>query len=160
MDTVRWGIVGPGRIADKVVRDLPLVEGATAVAVASRSAERAAAFASRHDIPRTHDSYRAIVDDPDVDVLYVATPHPQHRAVALAAIRAGKALLVEKTFTATTPGAQEVVDLARERGVFVMEAVWTRFQPAIVALRGLVADGAIGQVRSVQADLGVAKEYD
>ena len=79
MDTVRWGIVGPGRIADKVVRDLPLVEGATAVAVASRSAERAAAFASRHDIPRTHDSYRAIVDDPDVDVLYIATPHPQHR---------------------------------------------------------------------------------
>ena len=68
MDTVRWGIVGPGRIADKVVRDLPLVEGATAVAVASRSADRAAAFASRHDIPRTHDSYRAIVDDPDVDV--------------------------------------------------------------------------------------------
>ena len=148
MDTVRWGIVGPGRIADKVVRDLPLVEGATAVAVASRSADRAAAFASRHDIPRTHDSYRAIVDDPDVDVLYIATPHPQHRAVALAALRAGKAVLVEKAFTVTPEATREIAAVAPETGVFAMEAMWTRFQPAIVRLRELIADGAVGEVRS------------
>jgi predicted dehydrogenase len=80
--------------------------------------------------------------------------------LALAALRAGKALLVEKAFTATTAGAAEVVDLARGTGVFVMEAMWTRFLPAVVALRELVADGAIGEVRSVQADLGVAREYD
>ena len=155
MDTVRWGVVGPGRIADKVVRDLPLVDGATAVAVASRSAERAAAFAARHDIPRTHDSYRAIVDDPDVDVLYIATPHPQHRAVALAALRAGKAVLVEKAFTVTPKATREIVAVAQETGVFAMEAMWTRFQPAVVRLRELLAGGAVGEVRAVQVDLGV-----
>jgi predicted dehydrogenase len=101
-----------------------------------------------------------MVADPDVDVLYLATPHPQHHAIALAALQAGKALLVEKSFTATTAGAHEVVDLARSTGLFVMEAMWTRFQPAIVAARELIADGAIGELRSVQADLGVAREYD
>ncbi|MGZ8751020.1 MAG: Gfo/Idh/MocA family protein, partial [Pseudonocardia sp.] len=160
MDTVGWGVVGPGRIADKVVRDLPLVDGATAVAVASRSAERAAAFAARHDIPRTHDSYRAIVDDPDVDVLYIATPHPQHRAVALAALRAGKAVLVEKAFTVTPEATREIAARAEETGVFAMEAMWTRFQPAIARMRELVAEGAVGQVRSVQVDLGVRNPLD
>jgi predicted dehydrogenase len=157
---IRWGIVGPGRIADKVVQDFAVVDGARPVAVASRSLDRAQAFADRHGIDRAHGSYADIVADPDVDVLYVATPHPQHHALAVAALRAGKALLVEKAFTATTAGAVEVVDLARETGVFVMEAMWTRFQPAVVAMRELIADGAIGEVRSVQADLGVSREYD
>jgi predicted dehydrogenase len=160
MDTVRWGVVGPGRIADKVVRDLPLVEGAVGAAVASRSAERAAAFAARHDIPRTHGSYRAIVDDPEVDVLYIATPHPQHRAVALAALRAGKAVLVEKAFTVTPEATREIAALAAETGVFAMEAMWTRFQPAIVRMRELIADGAVGRVRSMQVDLGVRNPLD
>ena len=159
-EEIRWGVVGPGRIAASVLPDFAEVDGARVVAVASRSADRARAFADRHGIERAHGSYAEIVEDPDVDVLYVATPHPQHHAVALAALRAGKALLVEKSFTATLPGAQEVVDLARRTGVFVMEAMWTRFQPAVVALRELVADGAIGEVRSVQADLGVTRAYD
>jgi predicted dehydrogenase len=157
---IRWGIVGPGRIAESLVNDFAVVDGARPVAVASRSLDRAQAFAERHGIDRAHGSYAAILADPDVDVLYVATPHPRHHPLALAALRAGKALLVEKSFTATTAGAFEVVDLARETGVFVMEAMWTRFQPAVVALRELVADGAIGEVRSVQADLGVTREYD
>ena len=140
--------------------DFTHVEGAKPVAVASRSADRAEAFAHQHGLERAYGSYAEILADPDVDVLYVATPHSQHHAVALAAIDAGKALLVEKAFTATTAGAHEVVDLARGTGVFVMEAMWTRFQPAVVALRELVADGAIGEVRSVQADLGVSREYD
>ncbi|WP_347059282.1 Gfo/Idh/MocA family oxidoreductase [Blastococcus sp. HT6-30] len=157
---IRWGVIGPGRIAENVMHDFAHVPGARAVAVASRSPERADAFASRHGLDRAHGSYAAIIADPDVDVLYLATPHPQHHALALAALRAGKALLVEKSFTATTAGAHEVVDLARETGVFAMEAMWTRFQPAVVAVRELIADGAIGEVRSVQADLGVAREYD
>jgi predicted dehydrogenase len=157
---IRWGVVGPGRIAEKVVEDFAVVDGARAVAVASRSLARAEDFAGRHGLDRAYGSYAEIVADPDVDVLYIATPHPQHHAIALAALRAGKALLVEKAFTATTAGATDVIDLARETGVFVMEAMWTRFQPAVVALRELVADGAIGEVRSVQADLGVAREYD
>ena len=119
---IRWGIVGPGRIAENVVRDFPHVDGARVVAVASRSAERARDFADRHGVPTAHGSYADVLADPDVDVLYIATPHPQHHAVCLGAIRAGKALLVEKSFTATVAGATEVVDAARASGVFVMEA--------------------------------------
>jgi predicted dehydrogenase len=159
-EEIRWGVVGPGRIAELLVRDFAIVEGARAVAVASRSQARAEEFAGRHGIERAHGSYAAILADPDVDVLYLATPHAQHHAIALGALRAGKALLVEKAFTATLAGAQEIVDVARETGVFVMEAMWTRFQPAIVRLRELIADGAIGEVRSVQADLGVIREYE
>jgi predicted dehydrogenase len=159
-EEIRWGIVGPGRIAEKVVQDFAVVDGARAVAVASRSADRAQDFADRHGIERAHGSYAGILADPDVDVLYVATPHPQHAAIALAGLRAGKALLVEKAFTATVAGAREVVELSRETGVFVMEAMWTRFQPAVVRLRELIADGAIGEVRSVQADLGVQRDFD
>ena len=157
---IRWGVVGPGRIAEKVVQDVVHVEGARVVAVASRSFDRAEDFARRHGVERAYGSYTEVLADPDVDVLYVATPHPQHAPIALAALRAGKALLVEKAFTATLPAAQEVVDLARSSGTFVMEAMWTRFQPAVVAMRELIADGAIGEVRSVQAALGVARSFD
>jgi len=158
--TVRWGIVGPGRIARKVAADFAHVPDAQIVAVASRSAERAAAFAADFDVPTVHDSYPAILADPQVDALYIATPHPQHRAIALAGIRAGKALLVEKAFTVTPEATGEIVDLATERGVFVMEAMWTRFQPAIVRLRELLADGAIGEVTAVQAELGAQQPTD
>ena len=108
--TVRWGVVGPGRIASKVVGDVPLVPNAEFVAVASRSAERAQAFATAHGIARAYDSYQAILDDDGVDVLYIATTHPQHRAIALAALRAGKAVLVEKAFTVTPEATREIVE--------------------------------------------------
>jgi predicted dehydrogenase len=157
---IRWGIVGPGRIAENLVKDFDVVDGARVVAVASRSLDRAEAFARRHGVDRAYGSYAEIMADPDVDVLYLATPHPQHHPLALAALDAGKALLVEKAFTATTAGAGEVIERARAAELFVMEAMWTRFQPAVVALRELVAEGAIGEVRSVQADLGVTREYD
>lgn len=130
------------------------------MAVASRSHDRARAFANQHGVDRAYGSYGQLIADPDVDALYIATPHPQHHAIALAAIEAGKALLVEKTFTATVAGAQEVITAARARQVFVMEAMWTRFQPAIIAARELVDSGAIGEVRLVQADLGVDRPYD
>jgi predicted dehydrogenase len=159
--TVRWGVVGPGRIAGRVVGDLPLVPGAELAAVASRtSTERAVAFAREHGGARAYGSYEEIIADPDVDVLYIATPHPQHRAVALAGLAAGKALLVEKAFTVTPEATQEIVDAAAKAGVFVMEAMWTRFQPAIVRMRELIADGAIGEVTAVQVDLGVAASTD
>src|ERR1700754_1067903 len=160
---VRWGIVGPGRIAEKVAQDIAHVDGARLAAVGSRSVDRAQAFADRHgpdgtaasvgtgDPVRAHGSYRELIDDPDVDVLYLATPHSQHTAIAVAALGAGKAVLVEKTFTSTLAGAWRVVDTARTQGVFAMEAMWTRFQPAIVRMRELIADGAIGDVHAVQA---------
>ena len=157
---VRWGIIGPGRIASQVINDFPYVAGAEALAVASRSIERAQAFATDHGLARAYGSYAEIMSDQDVDAVYIATPHPQHYAIALAAIAAGKAALVEKTFTATVAGAEEIITAARHQRVFVMEAMWTRFQPAIVTARSLIDDGAIGEVRQVQADLGVDRPYD
>jgi predicted dehydrogenase len=165
--TVRWGVAGPGPVADKVLRDLAHVPNAVLTAVGSRSAERAEAFAAAHAasaghgrVPTAHGSYRALLGDPDVDVVYVATPHPHHRALALAALAAGKAVLVEKSFTVTPAATREVVAAARAVGRFAMEAMWTRFCPAVVRLRELVADGAIGEVRTVTADLGVRHPVD
>jgi predicted dehydrogenase len=165
--TVRWGVAGPGPIAGKVMRDLVHVPGAVLTAVGSRSAERAAAFAAAQaaaaghgHVPRAHGSYRALLEDPDVDVVYVATPHPHHRALALAALAAGKAILVEKSFTVTPAATREVVAAAGAAGRFAMEAMWTRFCPAVGRLRELVADGAIGEVRAVTADLGVRHPVD
>jgi predicted dehydrogenase len=160
MDTVRWGIAGPGRIADAVARDFPLVSGAELLAVGSRSADRARAFASRHGIPRPYGSYRALLADPEVDVVYISTPHPQHEAIAVAAIEAGKAVLLEKTFTATVAGAERVIAAARQHGTFAMEAMWTRFQPAMQQVRRWLDEGRIGTVRSVEADLGVVPRFD
>ena len=157
---VRWGIIGPGRIASQVINDFPYVAGAEALAVASRSIDRAQAFATDHGLARAYGSYAEIMSDQDVDAVYIATPHPQHYAIALAAVAAGKAALVEKTFTATVAGAEEIITAARHQRVFVMEAMWTRFQPAIVTARSLIDDGAIGEVRQVQADLGVDRPYD
>ncbi|MFP5019352.1 Gfo/Idh/MocA family protein [Pseudonocardia phyllosphaerae] len=153
--TVKWGIIGPGRIADNVAPDFAHVPDAELVAVASRSTDRATAFADKHGIGRVHTGYQAILDDPEVDVVYIATPHPQHRGQALAALRAGKAVMVEKAFTVSSVATREIAAVARDRGVFAMEAMWTRFFPAIVRMRELIAEGAIGEVRSVQADLGV-----
>src|SRR5690349_8756699 len=146
-DDIRWGIVGPGRIAAKVVEDFRHVPGARAVAVASRSQDRAATFAERHGIERAYGSYAEIIADDAVDVLYIATPHPQHHRIAVGALEGGKAVLVEKTFTATVAGAEDIAATSRRTGVFAMEAMWTRFQPAIVAMTDLIADGAIGEVR-------------
>ena len=158
--SIRWGIAGPGRIADALAGDFALVPGATLTAVGSRSIERAEAFAQRHGAARAHGSYAELITDPEVDVIYVATPHPQHHPIAVAALRAGKGVLVEKAFTATVAGAQDIVTTAHATGGFAMEAMWTRFQPAIVRLRELIADGAVGTVLSVQADLGVVREFD
>jgi predicted dehydrogenase len=158
--SIRWAIIGPGRIASNLAPDFAYVPGAELVAVGSRSATRAEAFAAAHGIQRWFASYHELLADPEVDAVYIATPHPQHAAIALAAIGAGKAVLIEKAFTATVAGAERVIAAARGAGVFAMEAMWTRFQPAVVRARELVADGAIGEVVSVQADLGVVRDFD
>ena len=157
---IRWAIAGPGRIAEKVAADFDHVAGAELVAVGSRSSERAQDFAQRHGLGRAHGSYSELLDDDRVDAIYIATPHPQHHAIAIAALNRGRAVLVEKTFTATTAGAQDIADTSRRTGVFAMEGMWTRFQPAVVRMRQLIADGAIGDVLSVQADLGVTPAFD
>lgn len=156
--TIRWGIAGTGSMAAAFIPDFAHVPGAEVVAIGSRTAERAAAFAAEQGVPAAY-TYRDLLRA-DLDVVYVATPHPQHHALALAAIEAGRAVLVEKAFTATLAGAREVVDAARTRGVFCMEAMWTRFQPAAVRARELIGAGEIGDVLMVQADLGAFRDYD
>jgi predicted dehydrogenase len=158
--TVRWAVLGPGRIAEKVAADFEHVVGGELVAVGSRSLERAREFAERFALPRSYGSYEDLLADDAVDAVYVATPHTWHLAHGTAVLDAGKALLMEKSFTATLAGAEKLVAHAREREVFAMEAMWTRFQPAVVRLRELIAEGAIGEVRAVQADLGVQRTFD
>lgn len=148
-----WGILGPGGIAGAFARDLA-VGGHRLVAVGSRDQGRAERFAETHGIPsdHAHGSYEALVADPDVDIVYIATPHGLHREHAMLAIDAGKHLLVEKAFTTTGDDAQAVVDAARARGVFVMEAMWTRFLPTMLAVRERIAAGELGELVSVTAD--------
>lgn len=152
--TLRWGILGPGGIADSFVAALKAETTQQVVAVGSRNAQRAEAFASKWDIPGVHGSYDELVSDPNVDVIYVATPHSHHREHALQAIAAGKHVLVEKAFTRNAAEAREVVAAAREKGVFCMEAMWTRFLPHMVALRSLISDGAVGDIVNLRADHG------
>jgi len=158
-DQIRWGILGPGRIAANVAADLARSDGGTLYAVGSRSLDRARAFADAHGAAAAYGSYGALLDDPDVDAVYIATPHRQHHALAMAAIDRGRNLLVEKAFTCTVAGTVEIVEAARAAGVFCMEAMWTRFQPAVVRLHELIAEGVIGEVRAVRADLGVRRPF-
>jgi predicted dehydrogenase len=149
--TLRWGILGTGWIADSFVSDI-IASGMTVSAVGSRSQESADAFAARHGIPTAHPSYEALAADPDVDVIYVATPHPMHAENAKLALRGGKHVLVEKPFTLNAAEAREVVDLAAEKQLVVLEAMWTRWLPHMVRLREVIAAGTIGDVRTVIAD--------
>ncbi|WP_211215364.1 Gfo/Idh/MocA family protein [Actinoalloteichus spitiensis] len=157
---LNWGIVATGGIAGTVVEDLARLPDAIPHAVSSRRLERAEEFAARHGVRRAYGDYRALLDDPDVDVVYVATPHSQHHEVSRAALLAGKHVLCEKAFTVTVAQAEELTSLARARGLFLMEAMWTRFNPLIRRLGALLADGAVGEVRSVRADFGFAVPYD
>lgn len=151
---LRWGILGAGGIAGAFAWAVTRHTRSRVVAVGSRALERAARFAASHDIPRAHGSYQALVSDPQVDAVYVATPHSEHRDHALLAIGAGRAVLVEKAFTRDAVEAQEVLAAAGGAGVFAMEAMWTRFLPHMVALRELVASGGIGQPIGLVADHG------
>lgn len=157
---VRWGVIAPGWIADVVTGDMLRVRDSEVLAVSSRALPRAQAFATKHGIPRAYGSTAELLADPDIDVVYVATPHGQHHEVTRAALEAGKHVLCEKAFTLTVEQAEDLVALARERGLFLMEAMWTRFNPLIRELRKLVADGAIGEVRAIHADFGFVHDYD
>lgn len=150
----RWGILGTGNIASTFARDLKLLPDAEVVAVGSRSQETAETFGASFDIPRRYPSYQELVEDPDVDVVYVSTPHTMHHPAALQAIRAGKAVLVEKPFTINAAEARELAAEARVRGTFLMEAMWTRFLPHVIKIRELLAAGRLGPVRSFVADHG------
>lgn len=150
----RWGVLATGGIAKDFVRDLALLQDADVVAVGSRSQESADAFADQFSIAHRHPSYDALAEDPDVDVIYVATPHPGHHAAALRAIEAGKAVLVEKPFTMDAGEAVDLIEAARTRGTFLMEAMWTRFLPHIARIREIVAAGTLGDIVTLTAEHG------
>jgi predicted dehydrogenase len=149
-----WGLIGTGGIADTFAADLTFTDSGRVTAVGSRRMDSADRFADRIDIPNRYASYEALVADPDVDVVYVATPHPMHHAGALLALGAGKPVLVEKPFTMNAAEAQELVTTARAEGLFLMEAMWTRFLPHIGQIRRLVSEGALGDIVTVTADHG------
>ncbi len=150
----RWGILATGSIAATVAGDLGLLDGAVRHAVASRDATRAAAFAAEHGFEHSYGSYAEMLADPDIDVVYVATPHAQHHEVVAQALAASVPCLVEKAFSCSSQAADDLIQKARVAGVFMMEAMWNRFQPGMAEARRLVADGAIGEIRAVHADLG------
>ncbi|MFB7893779.1 Gfo/Idh/MocA family protein [Microbacterium sp. NPDC056044] len=147
----RWGILGPGGIARAFTSDLRTA-GLDVAAVGSRRRETAEAFAADFAIPHAHGSYEELVADPNVDIVYIATPHPVHAENALLALEAGKHVLVEKAFTLNAAEAAAVRDAAAERGLLAMEAMWTRYLPHMVRIRELVESGALGEIRAVTAD--------
>jgi len=158
---VRWGVLGAGNIAGSFSDGVRERTASSVVAVGSRDRGKAQDFADHHAPgARAHGSYEELVEDPDVDVVYVATPHSHHLDHALLAIRAGKHLLVEKPITRSAAEARTLLDAARDAGVFCMEAMWTRFLPHVAALRSVVARGEIGEVATVAADFDVRFAYD
>ncbi|MBA8990553.1 putative dehydrogenase [Curtobacterium pusillum] len=157
---LRWGVIGPGTIANDFTATMHANSDQRVVAVGSRSPERAAAFAARHGVPSVHGSYEALVADPTVDVVYVASPHPQHLGHALLAIAAGKHVLVEKPMTTSEADTRTLAAAARRAGVFAMEAMWTRYLSGTTVIARLLADGALGDVQLVSVDVGWPHEPD
>lgn len=156
----RWGILGPGNIAAKFAAGVAALDDQEVIAVGSRTQASADRFADRFDIVRRHVGYAALVADPNVDAIYVATPHNFHHDHTLLALQHGKHVLCEKPFAINAAEAQEMVDAARRQKRFLMEAMWSRFLPIIVETRKLIAAGAIGKVQMIQADFGFRASFN
>lgn len=159
MEKLKFGIIGCGSIAARFAKALEKSEGAELIACAARQEERAAAFAAEHGVPRHYGSYEALLADEEVQAVYIATVHTAHAQAAKACILAGKAVLCEKPFFTNSKEAREVIDLAREKQVLVMEAFWTRTVPAYAKVKEWIADGKIGDVSLIQAAFGFCVPY-
>lgn len=163
---IRWGVVATGSIAQRVVEDLALLEDSVLQAVSSRTEASARSFAEKFGFVSAYSDvgetpgYERLLADPVVDVVYVATPHAQHHVVALAALNAGKHVLCEKPLAMDAVQARELADLARDKGLFLMEAVWTRFLPSFCRAMEILRSEEIGEPRWLQADLGFVPAYD
>jgi len=153
-DKIHWGILGTGGIAKRFAQGLAVLPDAELVAIGSRSQATADSFGDTFNVGRRHASYEALAGDPDVDVVYVATPHSLHGDNSRLCLQAGKAVLCEKPFTINAAEAEKAIDLARKNECFLMEAMWTRFLPAVEKARQLLADGVIGEVRMINVDFG------
>ncbi|QJX47706.1 Gfo/Idh/MocA family oxidoreductase [Hymenobacter taeanensis] len=160
MRTYNWAIMGLGQIAHKFAESLTLLPNARLHAVASRTGAKAEEFAAQYGVPHAVGSYEELLTVPDVDVVYIATPHTEHYANTLLCLRAGLPVLCEKPFAVNTVQAQEMRRVAEEKGVFLMEAFWTRFFPAIHKALEVVASGTIGEVKHLAADFGFVAPYN
>ena len=159
MRTYNWAILGLGNIAHKFAQDLARVPGARLHAVASRSLAKAQTFAAHFAVPHAVGRYEDLLAVPGLDVVYIATPHSEHCAHALLCLRAGVPVLCEKAFAQNADQARDMIRAAREGRVFLMEAFWTRFFPAIAHALALVEAGHIGEVKHLVADFGFAMPY-
>lgn len=160
MNSINWGILGCGNIAVSFARDLAILADAKLLGVASRSKERANNLGSKFNVERRYDSYLALASDPDIDVVYVATRHNDHLSAVKLCIENGKSVLVEKPFCVNAAEAEQLISLSRERKVFLMEAMWTRFLPVITAIKEKIMNGDIGEVNMLFADFGFKAPYD
>ena len=154
MENLRVGIIGAGWIAEKAAITLKNLEGASCYAIASRSLEKAQAFAEKWQVSCAYGSYSELIADENVDLVYVATPHSHHYDVTKEALENGKPCLVEKAFMANHRQAADIVRISREQKVFLAEAIWTRYQPAVQIVRQLISNGQIGTPRLITATLG------
>ena len=159
MNTVRWGIVGPGRIAHQFAQDITHVDNATLVSVGARDGARAQDFAATYGLANAHEGYDSLFNDSDVDAVYIATPHSYHLAHCDAALRAGKAVLCEKPLVLTPGECRALAAIASETGVYVMEGMWTWFLPAIQQALNWYQQGRIGELRHVKSDFGYPLPY-
>ncbi|WP_130014890.1 Gfo/Idh/MocA family protein [Serinicoccus sediminis] len=157
---VRWGLLAAGGIAHALAEAIAAVDGGEVVAVAARDGGRARSFAEEYGIPRSYGGYEELMQDPEVDVVYISSTHPFHRDQALACIAAGKHVLVEKPTTLTVRDTEEVFEAARAAGVLAVEAMWMRFQPVVLDVLDRVRAGEVGDVRSFHAAFPVPFAYD
>ena len=159
-EKINWGILATGGIAAAMAKGLARVPDAHLAAVGSRTKEAADKFGRRFNIPKRYGSYEDLALDPEIDVVYVSTPHNLHFENCLMLIREGKAVLCEKPFTINAPQAAEVISLARKKKSFIMEAMWTRFLPAVVKVREILLNGLLGEIRMLFASFGFKAEFD
>lgn len=158
--TINWGIIGLGKIARKFATGLKVVEGVKLYAVASRSMETAEQFGNEFEVPYRYGSYEELIQNPDIDVIYIATPHSSHYRHSMQCLENFKPVLCEKPFAINLKQTREMVDLARKNNVFLMEAMWTKFLPSIIKVREIIARGVIGEVKTIQADFGFQSDFD
>jgi predicted dehydrogenase len=156
---VKWGILGPGKIAHAFAEDLVRTQGAVLAAVASRDYQKALDFGARYHLTRCYGSYDALAFDSEVDVVYIATPHAFHKAHTLMCLQAGKAVLCEKPMGLGREEAEDMIQMAATKKVFLMEAMWTRFIPATKELLSLIARKEIGEITRISADFGFKTNY-
>jgi predicted dehydrogenase len=156
----KWGIIGPGRIANKFAEGLKILPNAECYAVASSSLERAEAFKENHGFKKAYGSYSEMVADPDLDVVYIATTNNLHFENTMLCLEAGKAVLCEKPFASDSSQVEQMVDKAREKNVFLMEALWSRFIPSMIQFKEQAVNGAIKQPLLLQCNFGFISPFD